>query len=208
MRYSRWIPNQASDRMPTDLMRMTSFILRPAAFAFALVSGACLAFHPAARADSVVYKCVDKASGRVEFTDINKPGCKALDLPGYISSSPAPVSRPAASSAAAGTMRQGAARPASPAASPATSPANFPRVDNATQRARDDDRRDILNDELRAEEKKLADLKRDFNEGQPERQGNEKNYAKYQARVAQMRDDIGRSEKNVEALRREIANIR
>jgi predicted nucleic acid-binding Zn-ribbon protein len=102
-------------------------------------------------------------------------------------------------------MRQGAGRPA-PAA--AASPAAFPRVDNATQRARDDDRRDILNEELRAEEKKLADLKRDFNNGEPERQGNEKNYAKYQERVVQMRDDIGRAEKNVEAIRREIGNIR
>ena len=72
----------------------------------------------------------------------------------------------------------------------------------------DDDRRTILEDELRAEERKLADLKRDFNNGEPERQGNEKNYAKYQERVAQMRDDISRSEKNIEALRREIANIR
>jgi predicted nucleic acid-binding Zn-ribbon protein len=101
-------------------------------------------------------------------------------------------------------MRQGGGRTAAPAASPA----NFPRVDNATQRARDDDRREILNEELRAEEKKLADLKRDFNNGEPERQGNEKNYAKYQERVAQMREAIGRAEKNVDAIRREIGSIR
>ena len=173
-------------------MRMTSsFFLR-----LALVAG--LAVHGAARADSVVYKCVDK-SGRVEFTDINKPGCKVLDLPGYVAT-PAPAPRPAP----AVTMRQGAARPAPASANPA----GFPRVDSATQRARDDDRRAILEDELRAEERKLADLKRDFNNGEPERQGNEKNYAKYQERTAQMRDDIGRSEKNIEALKRELANIR
>ena len=172
-------------------MRMTSsFLLR-----LALLAG--LAAHDGARADSVVYKCVSK-DGRVEFTDINKPGCKVLDLPGYIST-PAPAPR----AAPAVTMRQGAGRPA---ANP--NPAGFPRVDTATQRARDDDRRAILEDELRSEERKLADLKRDFNNGEPERQGNEKNYAKYQERVAQMRDDIGRSEKNIEALRREIANIR
>ncbi|MGH8855879.1 MAG: DUF4124 domain-containing protein, partial [Telluria sp.] len=57
-------------------------------------------------------------------------------------------------------------------------------------------------------EKKLADLRRDFNGGEPERQGNERNYAKYQERVAGMRDEIGRSERNIEALRREITNIR
>jgi hypothetical protein len=160
--------------------------------ALALLTG----FGLAAQAQTTVYKCVDKA-GRVEFTDISKAGCKALDLPGYISTPvPAPRSAPAV------TMRQGAGRP------PAASPANFPKVDNATQRARDDDRRGILNEELRAEETKLADLKRDFNNGEPERQGNEKNYAKYQERVAQMRDDIGRAEKNIEALKREIANVR
>ena len=164
----------------------------------ALALAAALA-HVGARADSIVYKCVDK-SGRVEFTDVNKPGCKALDLPGYMPAprTPAPSSPAAASPAAA--MRQGA--------KPVASPGSFPRVDNATQRARDDDRRAILADELRAEEAKLANLKRDFNNGEPERQGNEKNYAKYQERVAQMRDDISRSEKNVEALRREISNIR
>jgi hypothetical protein len=169
-------------------------------FLLRLVLLAGLAAHEA-RADSVIYKCVDQ-NGRVEFTDINKPGCKVLDLPGYVASTPAPAPRAAAPAV---TMRQGAGRPA---ASAAPNPAGFPRVDNATQKARDDDRRAILEDELRAEERKLADLKRDFNNGEPERQGNEKNYAKYQERVAQMRDNIGRSEKNVEALKREIANIK
>jgi hypothetical protein len=174
-------------------MRMT----RSSYLALAL---ACALAHPGAQADSAVYKCVDK-SGRVEFTDINKPGCKALDLPGYMPAPRAPVPSAAAPAASpAVSMRQGA--------KPAASPSAFPRVDSATQRARDDDRRAILDDELRAEAQKLADLKRDFNNGEPERQGGEKNYAKYQARVAQMRDDISRSEKNVEALKRELANTR
>jgi len=167
-------------------------------FLMALMLAAGLA-HPAAHADSTVYKCVDK-SGHVEFTDANKAGCKPLDLPGYMPAPRAPT--PAANSAV--NMRQGAGRPA---ASPAPGPANFPRVDSYTQRERDADRREILGDELRAEEQKLANLKRDFNNGEPERQGNEKNYAKYQERVAQMRDDISRSEKNIEALRREIGSI-
>jgi len=145
-----------------------------------------------AQAQSAIYKCVD-ANGRVEFTDAVKPGCKALDLPSTIA---APARR-----AGAGT-RQGSA----PA--PVATPANFPRVDTSVQKARDDDRRGILTDELRAEEKKLADLKATFNGGEPERQGNEKNYAKYQERVASMKEDISRTERNVDALRREISNIR
>jgi hypothetical protein len=153
--------------------------------------------HGAAFAQTTVYKCVD-VQGRVEFTDTGKKGCKALDLPGYI---PAPPERrgPAPAAGRAGNPAPAAATP---------SPSNFPRVDTSQQRARDDDRRGILTDELRAEEKKLADLRATFNNGEPERQGNERNYAKYQERVAQMRDDISRTERNIEALRREIANIK
>jgi hypothetical protein len=159
-------------------------------------------FSAAAGAQTTVYKCVD-AQGRVEFTDTGKKGCKALDLPGYI---PAPPERrgPAPASARPNNPAQGAA----PAAAPTPSPSNFPRVDTSQQRARDDDRRGILTDELRAEEAKLASLRGVFNNGEPERQGNERNYAKYQERVAQMRDDISRTERNIEALRREIANIK
>jgi len=165
-----------------------------------LVAG--LALHNGAQAQGAVYKCVDE-QGRVEFTDTGRKGCKALDLPGYAppppprASAPIPAVRPL-------NPQQGAV----PAATPAATPASFPRVDSAQQRARDDDRRDILNDELRAEQKKLADLRRDFNNGEPERQGNERNYAKYQERVASMRDEIGRTERNIEALQREISNVR
>jgi hypothetical protein len=147
-----------------------------------------------ARADPTIYKCVDE-NGRIEFTDSissSRRGCKTLDLPGTI---PAP---PRAATPA------GAGRPAMPAAVPAA----FPKVNGAQQKARDDDRREILNDELRNEEKKLTELRREFNNGEPERQGNERNYAKYQERVAQMRDNIGRAEKNIDALKREIAGVK
>ncbi len=161
-----------------------------------LVLAAGVLLCAAAQAQTTVYKCVD-AQGRVEFTDTGKKGCKALNLPGYI---PAPPARSAPAPAAS--------RPNNPVPAATPSPANFPRVDSSQQRARDDDRRGILNEELRAEEQKLADLRKVFNNGEPERQGNERNYAKYQERVSQMRDDISRAERNIEALRREIANIR
>jgi len=179
-------------------MTSSAFTLRLASILPALLLAPLLA--AGAHAQSVVYRCVDK-DGRVLYTDTSGGNCKVVD-----SLNSGAISTPAAAPrSSAATMRQGASRPA---AANAASPAAFPRVDNATQRARDDDRREILNDELRAEEKKLAALKRDFNNGEPERQGNERNYAKYQERVAQMREDIGRAEKNVEAIKREIANIR
>jgi predicted RNase H-like nuclease (RuvC/YqgF family) len=81
-------------------------------------------------------------------------------------------------------------------------------VDSAEQKARDADRRQILTDELNAEMQKLGELRREFNNGEPERRGDERNYAKYQERVAGLKTSIARSEQNVEALKREIANIR
>ncbi|WP_305825079.1 DUF4124 domain-containing protein [Massilia brevitalea] len=166
----------------------------------ALAAG--LTMTGAAQAQTPVYKCTD-AQGRVEFTDTNKKGCKMLDLPGYI---PAPVARTVTPAVPT------AARPLNPAgnanAAAAPSPSDFPRVDTGQQRARDNDRREILNEELRAEEQKLAEQRREFNNGEPPRNGNERNYAKYQERVGQMREDIGRTERNIEALRREIGNIR
>jgi hypothetical protein len=190
MLYIRAEPILCTHRREPMLMfmtsRLTGFTRRSAPLLF-LLAGLCAGAH--AGADTLIYKCVDE-HGRIEFTDTIKRGCKVLDLP---SSIPAPAQQ-----------RPGASRPAAPA----LAPADFPKVNGAQQRARDDDRRDILNDELRSEEKKLAELRRDFNDGQPERQGNERNYAKYQERVAQMKDNIGRAEKNIDALRREIANIK
>ena len=55
---------------------------------------------------------------------------------------------------------------------------------------------------LDAEEQKLADLKKEYNGGEPERRGDERNFAKYQERVAAMKENVERTEKNIEALRR------
>lgn len=158
-----------------------------------LFACAALLLAGAVRADTTIYKCVD-ADGRVEFTDSARRNCKALDLP---SSYAAPKAR--------GGGGGGNGRAAAP---PATVPADFPKVSNFQQKNRDDERRDILNEELRNEEKKLADIRREFNGGEPERQGNERNYAKYQERVALLKDSISRAEKNIDALKREIGNIK
>ena len=147
-----------------------------------------------------MYRCLD-ADGQKLYTDVKKGNCEVI-----YTGSGAP--RAPTASAPIPAVRSPAVQAASPQPAPSVTPASFPRVDTAQQRARDDDRREILNDELRLEEKKLAGLRRDFNGGEPERQGNERNYAKYQERVAGMREEIGRTESNIAALRREIANIR
>jgi hypothetical protein len=152
-----------------------------------------LALLACSAAQGQIYKC-EPPGGSVEYTDINRGRhCKLMDLPGL--TVPAPTRRVAPS-------------PRNAPSQPVGVPGDFPRVDSAEQKARDADRRGILEEELKAEMQKLADLRREFNGGEPERRGDERNYAKYQERVAGLRDSISRSEKNVDALKREIANIR
>jgi hypothetical protein len=156
---------------------------------------ALLALCACGAAHGQIYKCTSP-DGRVEYTDINRGSyCKSMDLPGL--TIPAPARR------ATPSPRNPQAGPA-----PAAAPGEFPRVDSSEQRARDNDRRGILEEELKAEQQKLAELRKEFAGGAPERRGDERNYAKYQERVAALRDSISRSEKNVDALKREIANIR
>ena len=153
----------------------------------------------AAQAHGQLYVCAD-AQGHKTYTDKRAgAGCKLLDLPGAMTEPPRKTA----------PLAGAPARPALQAAgTPAPAAGAFPRVDGAEQRARDLDRRQILQDELRSEEQKLAAQRLEFNEGQPERQGNERNYAKYQERAAQLKENINRTQQNVEALKREIANIR
>ncbi|WP_431588044.1 hypothetical protein [Aquabacterium sp.] len=73
------------------------------------------------------------------------------------------------------------------------------------QKARDADKRRILEAELQKEEAALAALQKQYNNGQPERQGDERNFQKYQDRVNEMKAAVTRKEADVAALRRELA---
>lgn len=81
------------------------------------------------------------------------------------------------------------------------------RVDPQTQRARDTDARKILEAELQREEQRLAEMKKEFNDGQPERLGSERNYAKYEERVADMKAAIARKEADIAAIKRELGKL-
>ena len=150
-------------------------------------------FSAAVHAQSEVFLCVDQ-NGVKEYKNTgDTKGCKRVSLP------PLTVTT---SSKPSGEKSTAASKPA------ASTPADFPKVDNGTQKARDNDRRQILQDEMKSEQERLANLKKDYNDGTPDRQGNERNYAKYQERVASMKEDIARSEKNIDALNRELSNLK
>jgi hypothetical protein len=143
-----------------------------------------------AYAQAEVYLCIDQHGNR-EYKNIGiTKGCKKVDLPG-MTTIPSPRK----------TVQTASAKPVA-------TPVDFPRVDDSVQKARDNDRRQILLDEMKNEEQKLSGLRREYNNGEPERRGDERNYAKYQERTAALKDDVTRSEKNVEALKRELANLK
>jgi hypothetical protein len=81
------------------------------------------------------------------------------------------------------------------------------RIDSSTQRARDSDRRTVLQAELSAAERRLAELKAEYNNGNPERRGDERNYAKYQERVVDLKAQIDRQESDLQAIRRELGKL-
>ena len=106
------------------------------------------------------------------------------------------------------TIASPKAVPSPRAGTPSAGPASFPKVEADAQRNRDTGRRTVLEDELRAEETKCAALRSEFGAGEPERLGSERNYAKYQERVAQMKEDLARCESNTAALKNELSKIR
>lgn len=159
----------------------------------ALLSAAlALAAAPAAAQDAkVVYRCpgppvlYTDALGVQEARD---KGCRTIDGAAVTI---VQVPRPrAAASAAPPTVRTGDTR-----------------VDPAAQRARDSDARRILADELQREEDRLKALQSEFNNGEPERRGDERNFAKYAERVASLKSAIQSKEADIAAIKREIAKL-
>jgi len=164
---------------------MISVLSKPLSAALATVL---VASPLAALANSDIFVCQD-ADGRKTYQNTGAGrGCRRLDIQPLLSV-PAP--------------RQQATR-ASTDVRP-ISPASFPRVDSQTQRARDGDRRRILEDELGAEEAKLQALRTEYRNGAPERLASERGHAGYQERVAKMQDEPQRTENNVASLKRELA---
>lgn len=145
----------------------------------------------AAAQERVIYKCPGNLyTDNISAKEATERSCKAIEGGGI-------------------TVIQGAAPPRRAALSgeggaPRTSEA---RVDPADQKARDADKRRILESELRREQDRLAALRLDYNAGEPERRGDERNFQKYQDRVAAMKADIERTESDIASLKRELAKL-
>jgi hypothetical protein len=164
----------------------------------AALLAATLALVPAANAQGTVWRCAE-ADGRPHYTNIKKDtegkSCVVVTKEVSVVSGLAPGATPAATRA-----------PGTQAAT--ATPPNFPRVDRDTQRARDDNRRKILADELATEEKSLVDAKTKLTEQESVRHGDERNYQRVLDRLKPYQEAVERHERNVSALRREIANLK
>lgn len=99
------------------------------------------------------------------------------------------------------------APPPAPPPKQARSPATFPRETASDRASAKGRQRDILEKELAAEEQDLAKAKQALAEQESVRSGDERNYAKVLERLQPLRDRVETHEKNVEALKRELANL-
>lgn len=139
-------------------------------------------------AQSTTYKCIDPA-GRPTYTNVKEEmaGKRCTVVSREVSVVPVSplVAKP----------RPAAARPAGV------------RVDANTQRSRDDTRRKILEEELEAAEKRLAESRQKLAQ-QDTAQDVPTDPRKARAQLRADREEVERQEQNVASLKRELSNLR
>jgi hypothetical protein len=168
----------------------------------ALVVAAWLATGVANAQDAPTYRCPNGTgtgslyTNTISANEAVTKGCKTLDnAPITVIQTTKPRPTLSATPPPMGGATSGAPRSADT------------RVSSADQKSRDTDARRILEGELRREQESLAGLQKDYNNGEPERQGNERNYQKYIDRVAEMKAAIDRRESDIAAIKRELGKL-
>ncbi len=160
-------------------MVMSSIKLMLGAAAFMMISSA--------QAQSTVWKCVGP-DGRPQYTNVQRDtqgrNCTVVNREVSV----VPATR-------------------APARTESASP-GFPKVDAETQRGRDDTRRKILEQELASEESQLTEARAKLAEQDAIRLGDERNYQKKLDRLQPYREAVEQHEKNIQALQKEIGNLK
>jgi hypothetical protein len=150
-----------------------------------LVVFGALALPVGAQPRTEIYKCVD-ASGRASYTNDQRETagrkCELVTTQINVAPPPAPPKQ-------------------------ARDKANFPRESPADSASAKGRQREILEKELSAEQADLAKAKQALAEQESVRGGDERNYARMLERLQPFRDRVETHEKNVEALKRELANL-
>jgi len=145
-----------------------------------------------------IYRCGNEYTNKI--TEAQKGQCKLVEggnvtvVEGF---------KPPASKAATQTASPVRLTSAPPSVAPPAA-----RVQTAEQKSRDSDARLILESELKKAEARNVDLLRQYNNGEPEKQGGEsRNYQKYLDRVAELKADLARNDSDIAGIRRELGRI-
>ena len=85
-------------------------------------------------------------------------------------------------------------------------PAGFPRESSADRASAKGRQREILQQELASEQAALTKAQQALAEQESVRSGDERNYARVEERLKPFKESVETHQKNIEALRREIAN--
>jgi hypothetical protein len=132
-----------------------------------------------------IYKCIDPQNGRPLYTsDKRETAGKKCEL----------------------VSREVNVVPAQKA--PPSARSNFPKESPQARASAKDRQREILEKELLAEQQLLAKAQKDLADQEAIRTGDERNYAKVLERLQPYKDNIDLHQKNIDALRRELGNIR
>lgn len=147
-------------------------------------------------AQAEIYKHVD-AEGHITYSNVPMKGSTRLNLE---------PNAPGGGKASSGSSPRTLSTP---------TPTGFPRVDQNTQKQRDDKRQDILADELASERKALDVAKKNLAEGQenPETfKGKDgktyRNVSKYEEKIQKLQEDVTQHQKNVELLEKELGTAK
>jgi len=146
-------------------------------------------------ASADVYRCVGADGKSTEYInnvkDAQLRGCKTMQGGSLTVVQGATVPRAAAVRVASSGSSSGNRTEGSP-----------------DQKARDSDSRSILESELKKAEARLAEQQKEFNNGEPEKQGIEgRNYQRYLDRVTDLKDGITRNQSDIAGLKREISRL-
>lgn len=154
----------------------------------------------AAFAQDRIYRCGNEYTNNA--TQAKERGCKLVEG-GNVT-----VIQGSRSSGGGGAASGGGSSAASSSSASSASPAGAPRVTNNDQRARDSDARAILESELRKAEARHAELAKEYNGGQPERNALDlRNPQRYMERTAELKASVARSESDIAGIKRELSRL-
>jgi septal ring factor EnvC (AmiA/AmiB activator) len=91
---------------------------------------------------------------------------------------------------------------------PSAAPSSFPRETPQARASAKERQRDILEKELASEQQLLAQARKELSDQESTRGGDERNYARVLERLQPFKDSVDLHQKNIDALKRELSNIR